>query len=227
MNFCPHCGGDISTYMAAEQGHSPTGPTGARPTGGKYAQDSIWRRLVQEGAATKGSPPEAMQLVGKATNQVAPAFGRSNPAGDPIATIVHLVMDRNIQPQGGILHRAALLEGKMKTSLEQLGQMGYAVREDKLVTVDDSPVSLAYTVIDYWGGEKQHKRWHLAEPVDINPSRNGDPFFMDENMIAFGAKWLDCGKMDNALLDLHGLLSFGLKNTQSIGVPLALEIVAL
>ena len=220
MNFCPHCGGDLSAYMAVERGRVPLASTAKRPTGGKYDQDSVWRRLVREAEALKGSPPSGIQIVGKAVDNVRAAF-----VGDePVSTIVHLALDRNIQPQGGMLYRATMLEGRMTTSPEQLEQMGYAVEDEKLVTVADVPVSQAYKVIDYWAGAKQHKRWHMTEPVSLNPSRNGNPFFMDENMVAFGAKWHDSSKLEEALLELHSLLSAGVKRAGVVAIPLALEL---
>ncbi len=220
MKFCPHCGGDLSAYIAVEHGNSAGAAASIHPTGGKYNQDSIWRRLTKEAEALKGSPPDAIQLMANAVDRVRGCFS----GNDPVSTIVHLAVDRDIQPQGGVLYRATMLEGRMETSPEQLEQMGYAVDEGKLVTVDDVPVSQAYTAIHYWGGERQHRRWHLTQPVEINPSRNGNPFFMDENMIAFGAKWRDCEKMEEGLLELHGLLCEGVKKDRCIGIPVAVEL---
>jgi hypothetical protein len=102
--------------------------------------------------------------------------------------------------------------------------MGYAVNEGKLVTVDDVPVSKAYVALEYWGGEKQHRRWHLAALVTLNPSRNGNPFFMDENMVAFGARWKDPTKMEAGLLELCEIMAEGVKQSGVIAKVLAMEL---
>lgn len=217
MKFCPHCGGDLTPYMAVEQVNSSVA---ARPTGGKYEQDSIWRQLTQDAEALKGTPPEAMQIVAAAVDKVRPAF-EGQP---PISTIVHLATDRNIQPQGGVLYRATLLDGKVEYDPDKFKKMGYAVKDGHLVTVDDVPVSQAYSAITYWGGVKQHYRWHMAEPATVNPSRNGNPFFMDDNMIAFGVKWRDIERMEESLLDLCQLLTEGVEKDRCIGIPLALQL---
>jgi hypothetical protein len=180
--------------------------------------------LVKEAESLKASPPDAVQLVAHAVDQVREAFGEYK-AGDAVPTIVHLAMDRNIQPQGGMLYRATMLDGRVNTDPEQLERMGYAVKDGHLVTVQDVPVSQAYTAIEYWGGERQHRRWHMSQPVSVEPSRNGNPFFMDENMIAFGAKWKDSTKIEEGLLELHELLSQGVDRTRCIGIPVAIELV--
>lgn len=218
MKFCPHCGKDLSAYLAVEAA-SPSAP--ARATYEKYNQDSVWRLLTQEGEALMSSPPDPMQLVVPAVDRVKSAFvGR-----DSVSTVVHIFCDRDIQTKGGILHRAALLEGRVEMNVERLQRMGYAIADGKLVLVNDVPVSNAYMTLTYWGGEKQHHRWHLTEPIKVEPSRNGNPFFMDERMIAFGAIWKNPDAMEAAFLELHSLFCHGIKESGCVAIPLCLEIV--
>jgi hypothetical protein len=72
---------------------------------------------------------------------------------------------------------------------------------------------------------KQHRRWHLLEPVKINASRNGDPFFMDDNMMAFGALWSDAAKSDEAFISLLEMFSSGVRGSGVIARPLVAEII--
>jgi len=207
--------------MAAEQGNSAV----LRPPNReKYDQDKTWRQLIMDAEALKGSPPTPMELVGKAVDRVRGAFSGTK-EGDSVGTIVHIATDRNIQPQGGVLHRATLLEGRVQDDISKMERMGYAVQDGKVVVVNDIPVGRGYVAINYWGGEKQYRRWHMSKPVTINPSRNGNPFFMDENMIAFGVSWKDPSKMEEALLELCEILAEGVHKERTIGIPLAMELV--
>jgi hypothetical protein len=142
------------------------------------------------------------------------------------STIVHLVFDRNIVPEGGILYQAAMLDGKMGSDENQLLGLGYGLTDGKVDMVDEVPVGPAYGILNYWGGESQHHRWHLTEPVTINPSRNGEKFFMDDNMLAFGAKWKDGARVEEGLLELLGLFERGVGGGEHVAQPIALEIVA-
>lgn len=218
MRFCPHCGGDLSKYMAVETCPSTTSGQERTPSvAAKYDQTATWKRLIARANEVKSTPPRVDALVlGTMEHFV----------GEPLAsTIVHVVFDRNIVPSGGVLYRAMMLDGRTKTSPEHLSAMGYAVEDRIVKTVNDVPVGPIYGVLEYWGGERQHKRWHLAEPVTIEPSRNGDPLFMDENMLAFGTRWRNFDRMQSSLIDLLTLFAEGLKGGQPIGQPLALELL--
>jgi hypothetical protein len=186
----------------------------------KYDQTATWKRLVARASEVRANPPRVEELAMRALEEFgAPEF--------PASTVVHIAFDRNIVPSGGVLYRATLLDGRMKTSPEQLAAMGYAVEDGTVRTVNDVPVGPAYSVLEYWGGERQHKRWHLAGPVTIEPSRNGDPYFMDENMIAFGAKWVDGEQMSAALLGVLELFAFGIKGGDAVAMPLAVELATI
>jgi len=216
MKFCPHCGGDLSAYQAAENGSAA--PATAVIVG-KYDQDETWKQLQALANELRAEPPDHATIVYH-------AIAKSG-ASWPGATIVHIVFDRSIVPRGGVLHQAALLEGRASPNLGRLAAMGYAVVEDKVLVVNDVPVGPAYQVLDYWGGEKQHRRWHLEEPIAIETSRHGNPYFMDENMIAFGAKWGDGDHATEGLIELLGLFSRGIHGAGIVGIPLAMKLVPL
>jgi len=213
MKFCPHCGGDLSAF-AAVAGATPA----ARP--GKYDQTKIWKGLIEQANACGGQPPDISALAFGLAQRIAPSFD-----GSPLRTIVHVAFDRKIVPEGGALYQAAMSNGRLgPTDMGYFRARGYLIEDDKVRVVGDMPVGAVYGAVDYWGGDKQHKRWRLAGPVVLNASRNGDPFFMDETMLAFGATWTDGSKVGEALLQLFETLSSGVGGSGSIARPLAAEI---
>ena len=217
MKFCPRCGCDLSPYLAAET-QQPVAQE-------KYDQTKVWKQIIAKvrERVGAGSPPTLMELVEPAAQVVERLFNQ-DPKGTAVETIVHIAFDHDIVPAGGVLYRAVVSDGKMGMPLEQLQHLGYAIENDKVVLVDDVPVSQAYAVLDYWGGEKQHRRWHLSRPLRIDPSRSGNPFFMDGEMIAFGASWFDSSKVRVGLLNLLDLFARGIKGEKAIAHPFALEI---
>lgn len=216
MRFCPYCGGDLSPHLAAA-GRAATAPASPK-TQGEYDQVKIWKELLAEANATKATPPALMGLL---DNELGPEGSFDG----PFTSLVHLAFDREIVPLGGVLYKATLVEGRTAMDDKRLEAMGYAVRDGHVVTIDDVPVGKAYTIIDYWGGEKQHKRWHMERPVILEASRNGDPFFMDENMICFGAKWSDASQLEKALLELLELFITGFPSSRGlVAVPLAMRL---
>ncbi len=226
MKFCPLCGGNIAAYLAAHSGGTHAPDATPPPTAKRYDQVVIWKDLVAvaKDRAAKGSLPTLPDLIEPA---VAALLAASDPTVnvDGLKTTVHLVFDRQIVPQGGLLHQAMLADGKTPVRPEQLAAMGYLVLNGKVVQVDGVPVSPAYGVIEYWGGDKQFKRWHLARPVTQNPSRNGDPLFMDEEMIAFEAVWRDMSKIGEAMHNLLSTFTTGVGGSAAIANPLALLIL--
>jgi hypothetical protein len=158
----------------------------------------------------------------QAGREVAAALKATN--GEPVETIVHLVFDRSIVPSGGVLSSAVKNLKGGELPIERMKAMGYAVEDGKIATADNSPVGPAYQVIDYWGGGKQHRRWHLASPVELDANRHGDPLFMDENMIAFGATWKDSEKSEEAFLSLMNLFTDGVNGDGIIAHPLEVKI---
>ena len=170
MKFCPHCGGDLSAYLAAEgPGDASTRTPATSSAPKKYDQTKVWRELVQRAREVGGDPPDISNVALAAADGIRPFFKTT-----PLSTIVHIVFDKNVVPQGGILYQAAQFDGRMKNTSDQLEALGYSMEDGKVKLVDDMPVGPVYGAIEYWGGEKQHPRWHLVRPVTINPSRNGD-----------------------------------------------------
>lgn len=175
---------------------------------------------MQRAREIGANPPDITQLALTAASGLAPHLKKGE-----LSTIVHMVFDKNVTPQGGILYQATMLDGKMGSNPDQLEGLGYSMENGKVEMVDDMPVGPAYGVLNYWGGDKQHHRWHLSEPVTINPSRHGEKFFMDDNMVAFGATWKDADKLEESLLELLGLFERGVGGAAHIAQPIALEIV--
>jgi hypothetical protein len=216
MKFCPHCGGDLSAFQAVM-------PTTAKPVG-KYDQVKTWKALIEKAQACFGDPPQLPALAFDLTKQLKHYMDTmGNTAG--LRTIVHIVFDRNIVPAGGALYMAAMSNGQAgPQDLSYFEARGYLVEEDKVRVSNDIPVGPVFGVLEYWGGSKQHRRWHLAEPISLNASRNGDPFFMDDNMLAFGATWKDYEKSDEAFLSLFEMLNSGVKGGGIVARPVVAEI---
>lgn len=214
MKFCPNCGHDLSQY-------NNQGGVRSTPPPGTYNQTAIWKELVTRAQAVEASPPAAEALVLPQVERIRAWAG--NRAG-PV-TIIHLVFDRDIVPRGGTLHQITMTEGRAPLDLQRLETLGYEVRDGKVVVVDDVPVGPAYSLVNYWGGDRQHKRWHMVKPCEIDPSRNGDPLFMDTNMMAIRVTWRDLDKLDEALFELLEMFTNGFgQHRKVIGIPLALEL---
>jgi hypothetical protein len=222
MNFCPRCGEDLTKWGVAVD--KPATEAAIHEQAKPYDQVAVWKKLLTQAAErqTEGSgrlSPE--QLVSRAVTL------RNSVATYPQQSIVHIVFDRPVTPKGGLLNEIAQFEGRGKVSPEYLESMGYVLDNDKVMMVDDVPVGAVYNLIKYWGGEKQYKRWHLHEPVTLEPSRNGDPFFMDNNMVAFGAKWANSIKWSEALITLLEYFTQGVDASDKVetAIPLVLHVV--
>lgn len=228
MKFCPHCGGDLSAHLAVANsaplvGTRPVTPSQPSPT---YDQTKIWRELVAlaDERQAKSSPPTLVELVDPA---IAELLKTADPTANVngLSTVVHIVFDRIVTPRGGSILQAVASQGQAAPSVEQLKLWGYLVVDGKVVEVDGCPVGRGYGAINYWGGDKQFKRWHLAQPVEVNPSRNGDPLFMDDRMVAFGAIWRDVSKIREAMINLLSTFSLGVgEKDGAIAYPFALKV---
>jgi hypothetical protein len=182
-----------------------------------YDQTATWKALVKEAEARAAEPPSPVSLV---ASVAIPKFD-----GKPISSIVHLVFDRKVVPEGGVLSMAAQQDGELAMSPEHLEAMGYVFEESKIKVVDHTPIGQAYQVLEYWGGDRQHKRWHLAEAITIDPSRKGDPFFMDDQLVAFGAIWKDGDRIEEGLLELLEFFAKGVRGDGCVAHPLVLKVV--
>lgn len=212
LRFCPNCGENLAQYKPSARAKVIQQPA--------YDQTRIWKELVALAESHRASPPAPEALILPVLERSAEVFAD----GKEVRSVIHLVLDRSIVPQGGVLQRAALSEGRLPTTTEQLELAGYVLEEGKVQMVDDIPIGIGYQIVNYWGGERQHKRWHLAKPVSINPSRNGNPYFMDDNLVAFGAKWLDGERTQEALFTLLELFAHGINDSGTVATPLALAV---
>jgi len=214
MKFCPHCGTDLTGFLGV------AGVTPLPRAPGKYDQTKTWRAILEQANARQGDAPDSILLATKLADQIAPMLS----SGDPVKTIIHLAFDRKIVPEGGALYMAAMSNGQGgPTDLNYFRLRGYLIEDDKVRVQDDVPVGAAYGVLDYWGGAKQHPRWHLACPIQLNASRMGDPFFMDESMVAFGATWKDGARLEAAFMQLFELFAKDPHGGGSIARPLVAE----
>jgi len=226
MKFCPHCGGDLVNFQrGVEAGTSTASGITTKPVV-KYDQMATWRKLVEESNRCQGEPPDVSALAYGLADQLRKMFDRAH--GEPVKSLIHLAVDRKIVPEGGALYMAAMSNGQAgPQNLEYFKARGYLVEDDHVRAIDDVPVGRAYGALDYWGGEKQFRRWHLSMPIRLNASRNGDPYFMDEGMICFGATWVDPDRLNEACLELLESLALGVKRDDVIAKPLAVLAVQL
>lgn len=214
--YCPHCGGPLPASAATPARPDATLPAVPVCAPGIYDQSKHWRALVAQ-AESMADPPSTDALVERIMSGQPPAS-----SGLPLSSIVHLVLDREITPSGGVLMQSVLSDGRQgpASDLDRLRRLGYVIENGRVKLVDGIPVGRAFTALQYWGGERQHKRWHLQEPIQLNPSRHGDPFFMDERYVAFGAVWRDLEHFADAMTGLIEKLRQGFD-----GVPIASPLV--
>jgi hypothetical protein len=221
FRFCPHCGKELPAPSASAPARQEPPPVDGRQAAGSgYDQTSYWRALhARIDADADAAPPETEALVAALVQRL-PASPRSLQP-----SIVHLIFNRPITPAGGALLQSVLSDGRLGPSgdLERLQQLGYALEDGRVKQVNGMPVGRAYGALDYWGGERQHKRWHLAERIRIDPSRHGDRFFMDERSLAFGAVWRDLDRFAEAMAALIDLFRGGIDGPP-IAEPLLVDL---
>src|SRR5262249_276828 len=136
-----------------------------------------------------------------------------------------IVMDRTSTPAGGTLLQGVLSDGRLGPAgdLDRLKTHGYVIEDGKVKQSEGVPVGRAFIALEYWGGERHPQRWHLSQPGYVNPNRRGDPFFMDDRCIAFGAVWRDLGRYAEAMTTLIETLRKGFDGI-SVGDPLLLDV---
>lgn len=211
--FCPHCGGALS----ATTNSSSVAAAATLPQ--PYDQTRHWKRLLAI-ATTIGEPPATTALVERIR------AGGPDVLVAPVASIVHIVMDRPVTPAGGAILKGVTSDGRLGplSDLNRLHDLGYVIEDDKVKHIDDVPVGAAFVALQAWGGTRQYRRWHLREPICINASRHGDPFFMDDRLIAFGAVWDDLTRLDEAVGALVERLQTGVDGVTA-GRPVLVDIV--
>jgi len=216
--YCPHCGNQLPPPIASGMKY----PDYTRPESDlvegpvQYNQTLHWKELVsiandiQQGKSETRFPDSAFS------------------GGD---TVIHMIFDNSVSPQGGLMNSlirsvsATQPSMHQRLSPEELSAMGYICDEvGKVIMVEDIPVGGIYALLKYWGGEKQYKRWHMSEPVTVNPARKGDPCFIDETMVAVMAKWKDSERVVTAIETLRKILSGGTKDLSGVGLPRLIDI---
>ena len=180
-----------------------------------YDQTEYWRALIPK---AQGVPAETTVM------NLPNGFTKGN-------TVIHLIFDKSVSPQGGLMQ--TLVQNVASTqpmtaprlTPAELDAMGYlADEEGKIELIDDVPVGRIYGILQYWGGEKQHKRWHMASPVVIDPSRKGDPCFIDDNLAAIKVTWKDGDRMPEAMSVLVEQLHEGIKESKGVGAPRLVDV---
>lgn len=217
FRFCPHCGLELPRASAAPAAPTePDRPRAPEPPA-VYDQTSYWRTL--HASVRQGPPPEPEELVAE--------LDRRRPAGIlmPQPSVVHVLFDRSVTPAGGALLQGVLSDGRFGPAgaLDRLDQMGYVQENGRIRQVDGVPVGRAYVALEYWGGTRQHARWHLTSPVLLDPTRHGDPLFMDDRCLAFGATWRDLDRFSEAMRSLLETLNDGIDG-RPVGRPLVVDV---
>jgi hypothetical protein len=215
--YCPHCGEQLPSPgppVPAPSGSTKRpAPDGAQDL---YDQTKHWSALLKE-ADSIASPPPTDAIVERLLSVQSPV-----PVGLPLSSIVHLVLDREVTPSGGVLLQSVMSEGRQGPAgdLDRLRRLGYVIEDGKVKQVEGVPVGRAFMALQYWGGERHHRRWHLLQAVYVNPSRKDDPFFMDDRLVAFGAVWRDLDHFADAMTALVEILRNGFD-----GAPIANPLV--
>lgn len=230
--YCPHCGG----RLPQDPGHKEPSanrpsyvdtnavpePISAEKTGeiigpARYDQTRTWRYLMERVADLRANHDRDIAIP------LMEGGGK---------TVVHLVFDEIVCPRGGLMNSlistlsATQPPTTPRLKPRELEAMGYMIDSDgKIQTVNDIPVGRIYGVLQYWGGYKQHKRWHMSKPIELDPSKKGDPAFMDERMVAFVAHWEDADKMVESINELEDVLAKGVQGLNPVGRPRLIELV--
>ena len=232
MKFCPGCGINLIPFLEASAVYPPSAddepapveqapPPPVKARAQKYNPEEVWREVLGEAFLAQESKATVDQVL--RGSQLAALTRVTEDSSKPIQTIVHIAFDRPIVPVGGALYRSAVSNGRVQDNLARLEQHGYLIEDGKVVSKDGVPVSPAWRALLYWGGDRQHKRWHMAESIKVNPSRNGTPLFMDENIVAFSAAWKD---FDNVFIAFRVLFeTMADFKGKTIAHPRALRVV--
>jgi hypothetical protein len=237
---CPFCAHDI-TFLAPAFTKAPAVSPYAKPAEvpalvssltdvyDRGAQDFYWKKMRDRANLWAAYTP--LDRADRAASEYpGPRKDGSN--------IVHMMFDKPITPRGGLIHGVvqqltATQPLELPTyNASELGAMGYAVEMDgdkvKIKTVDDVPVGNIWNTLQYWGGGKQHHRWHMEIPIFASPRRNDCPAFMDDNALAFQVWFEDTGKLHDAITNLVTACWEGIETKAgmipAVGIPIALLI---
>jgi hypothetical protein len=155
----------------------------AEPEKPGYNQSAIWSSIQRE---TVGKFEE--KLI-KQADEVA--------AAAPCKVIVHLLFDQNVTPEGNLIYQLMQRANNQKPlTAEVLRLKRYVVDDDgNVVTDHDVPISECYRAIQLYSNGFDGDVVTLTR---LDPNRKGDPYFMDNEMVAFGVEISEKGKGDSS-----------------------------
>lgn len=184
----------------------------------KYDQDRIWTDLSDEGMV------DIPEKISSEMSEILKDVGEDS----QLSTVVHLLFDRPVTPEGSLFSEAIALTVSQPRRLteDQLRIRRYVpTGEGRVQTVNDIPVGDVYNALTYWGGAERVGYWDLAEPIQIDPNRKGNPYFMDNSMVAFGAVFRNAISAGQSLLSLFHLLKNGMGNViNPVGIVINLKL---
>ena len=226
---CPFCAHDIS-FMKAAFGAATYGvytaptttfsvpvETAVKLDDAVYSRDLqtlLWQRMQDKAALYSGLPQPEM---------IANAVSQRRVNREDGSVVMHLMFARDIAPVGGLISKAVMSLTATQppqmpdVSQENLLLRGYSVvggeSGPRIQTVDDVPVGPLWNTLQYWGGEKQHRRWHMSRPISANPHRNNCPAFMDGKMCAVQVWFEDNERIFDALQNLCDACETGINSS--------------
>lgn len=235
---CPFCAHDITFMQPAFASQTYTAPpagawtTTASPTVESKLDDAVysrdlqsvlWQRMHEKVALYAGMTPD--QIISNAVAQ-------KRPNREDGSVVMHLMFDRDVTPVGGVINGAVLQStatvapAAQEFDVEKLRTLGYALvpGENRIQTVDDVPVGPLWNTLQYWGGERQHKRWHMERPILASPRRNDCPAFMDGKMCAVQVWLRDDERLYDALAELCVECQTGLNGSPAAGTIRAIML---
>lgn len=237
---CPFCAHDISfmkdafgratfgVYVAPTTTSTVPVETAVKLNDAVYSRDLqtlLWQRMQDKAALWAAMPQREM---------IASACAQKRSNREDGSVVMHLMFAKDITPIGGLVHKA--VTGMTATqpsqppdlSREALLLRGYSVVEGddgpRVQAVDDVPVGPLWNTLQYWGGERQHRRWHMARPVNASPHRNNCPAFMDGRMCALQVWFTDDERLADALQDLCDECEVGVNGSPAAGTIQAIML---
>jgi len=246
---CPYCQSDISFLGPAFAAAAPSpyehdtarhGAGGASaaiattlpsdvPSGGDMYntgyQDVCWKKMRERAALLAHASGDEI---------VARAVETRRPNRKDGSIVVHMMFDGAIVPTGGVLY----MDMKLRTATgtpprepfdeAKMRAYGYVVipgpdGNPVIKTVNDCPVGPIYDILMYWAAgtptNTHYRRWHMTQPIVVNPRRNHCPEFMDENVLAFTAFYEDDANLKESLETLCRYCTDGIATKGGVMPP--------
>lgn len=215
-SICPVCNG---------KGHVAETSTLKKDTPGKYNQDAIWTELVKDTGSTFD------EVLDRALSVLESKEVKECTISYPF--IVHLLFDKNVTPQGNLIFDQVRLgqlstgQANRKLDADRLKARGYSVLPTGDVqAVNDVPVGPLYNTLMVWGRD-MHDQWGMADPIVVDVNRKGNPFFMDNNMVAFQVKYKTLKGIRTSLMALKAWCEQGIDHLAPVGKIVNLSLFFL